>query len=182
MKSTKIKCIPNVLTFCNMAIGILIICLMIHNDSLLGMRMACLLVYVSVVLDVLDGHLARHLDATSDMGKQLDSFADFITFGVAPIAIFLSRMTQVSWYVLLLLILYPLAGGFRLARYNLQEDCKCFKGLPITVAGALNVAVMFINSFVMSTFTPRFISIYLFLILFLAVLMVSNVKVKRIIQ
>lgn len=182
MKSTKLKYLPNVLTFCNMAIGILVICLVIHNCTISVRRLTCFLVYAAVILDVFDGLLARYLNVASDMGKQLDSFADIITFGVAPITIFMANLNTVPWYIMFVLLLYPLAGGFRLARYNLQEDSDFFIGLPITASGFIMVTVLLINSFKQAEITVKFIVFYLILVLVLSILMVSKFKVKRLIR
>ena len=56
MITTRFKHLPNTLTFCNMAIGILVFCLMIYNSSLSSIRLACYLIYISVILDTLDGN------------------------------------------------------------------------------------------------------------------------------
>lgn len=61
MKSAILKYLPNALTFCNMAIGVIVVCSMLLNDSLFSIRLACYLIYLAVVLDMLDGHLARYL-------------------------------------------------------------------------------------------------------------------------
>ena len=182
MKSTKIKYIPNILTICNMAIGIMIIFSMIHNHSLYHRRLACFMIYVAVILDVLDGYLARHLNAVSDMGKQLDSFADFITFGVAPITIFISNLDSISWLMKVMLLFYPLAGGFRLARYNLQESCEYFYGLPITASGFFIATVLLINSYYSSEFTKNFKTFYIIFSIVLSILMASKFRVNRILK
>ncbi|NLP35954.1 MAG: hypothetical protein GX359_12345 [Clostridiales bacterium] len=182
MKSTKLKHLPNVLTFCNMAIGILVICLMVHNHSLSCIKLGCYLIYIAVILDLLDGCLARHLNASSDMGKQLDSFADFITFGVAPIALFISNLQSVPWFMMIIIVVYPLAGGYRLARYNLQGHCLYFTGLPITASGFILVTILLINSYSYKIYTSGFIVIYLLLSLALSIMMVSNIRVNRILQ
>lgn len=182
MKSAILKYLPNALTFCNMAIGVIVVCSMLLNDSLFSIRLACYLIYLAVVLDMLDGHLARYLNLSSEMGKQLNSFADLVTFGVAPIAIFVSMVQYISWYILLVLLFYPLAGAFRLARYNLQKDFGYFVGLPITVAGFIMVTILLVNSYIYSGFTMRFIIFYSVLTLALSIMMVSNFRVNRLIR
>ncbi|CUH92766.1 CDP-alcohol phosphatidyltransferase family protein [Herbinix luporum] len=182
MKATKLKHLPNILTSCNMAIGILVICSMIHNDSLSDRKLACYLVYVAVVLDGFDGYFARYLNASSDMGKQLDSFADFVTFGIAPITIFISGLKFIPWYVMLILLLYSLAGGFRLARYNLQNHSEYFTGLPITASGFIMVTVLLIRSYLDREITGIFLILFLILTVILSILMVSKFPVKRIIK
>lgn len=180
MKSTKVKYLPNLLTFSNMAIGIIVICSMIHDSSLSGRRLACYLIYIAVIIDCFDGFLARRLNAASELGRQLDSFADSITFGLAPIIIFLSNLSSVPWYMIFILLFYPLAGGFRLARYNLQGHSEFFTGLPITASGFIMATVLLINSYLQSKFTEGFIIFYLLLALALAIMMVSKFRVNRI--
>lgn len=163
MESVKLKkSLPNVLTFCNMTLGLIIIFTMIHNDSLHATRLACCLVYLATILDCLDGYLARRLDAVTDMGRQLDSFADIITFGVAPVTIFLANLGHIPWFIMILLILYVLSGAFRLARYNLQESCGYFIGLPITMSGFILVTALLINSYLKQEFTKSFL-VFLFI-------------------
>jgi CDP-diacylglycerol--serine O-phosphatidyltransferase len=180
--NTKLKNIPNMLTICNMAIGIFVILLLIYDKSMANMRLACYLIYVAVILDVLDGFFARLLNATSQMGKQLDSFADFVTFGVSVVAVFVANMNTVldsiPWYALVVLFAYPLAGAFRLARFNLQKNDEFFMGLPITAAGFFMNTLMILNLY-SGKHTTSFIVFGLAVILVLSLLMVSNFKVSR---
>jgi CDP-diacylglycerol--serine O-phosphatidyltransferase len=182
MKSSKLKYLPNILTFCNMTIGIYIICLMILNKSLSGTRLACYLIYIAAVLDFFDGLLARHLNAVTEMGRQLDSFADFITFGIAPITIFVSNLDSFPWFIIFIPLLYPLAGGFRLVRYNLQRHCEYFTGLPITASGFILATALLINSYFYNRFTVEFIIFYLLLSLTLSIMMVSKIRINRLIR
>lgn len=181
MESTKLRNLPNALTFSNMALGI-IICLMIHSNSLFSIRIGCYMIYIAAILDLLDGYLARQLNVSSEMGKQLDSFADFVTFGLAPVALFLSNMHTVPVVILMILILYPLAGGYRLARYNTKGNCQCFTGVPITASGFILVTALLINSYIHKGYSTRFVAVYLILVLVLSILMVSNLRVNRIIK
>jgi len=182
MESARLKYLPNALTFCNMTIGILVICFMVHSPSVSGMKLACYLIYIAVVIDMLDGFLARYLNASSEMGKQLDSFADFVTFGIAPVVIFISNMNPVPWYILIVLIFYPLTGAFRLARYNLQGHCEYFIGLPTTASSFIMITVLLVNSYLHKEYTTQFIVFYLLLAMALSVLMVSSFRVKRILK
>ena len=180
MKSTKLKHLPNILTFCNMGIGIIVVYSMMVNSPMISIKFACYLIFLAVILDFLDGHLARYLNASSEMGKHLDSFADFATFGLAPIAIFISQIEQPAWYIVLLLIMYPIASGFRLARYNLKEFRDYIIGLPITVSGFILTTVSIIYNYISSEYTTGFTVIYLSLIIILSIMMVSCIRVKRI--
>lgn len=182
MKSTRLKHLPNALTLCNMAIGILVVFLMIYSSSLSSIRLACFLIYIAVIFDMLDGRFARYLNSSSELGKQLDSFADFVSFGIAPTAIFASGVNNIPWYMMIVLLAYPLAGGFRLARYNLQENSGYFIGLPITAAGCITTTALLVNCYFNNKFTSEFITFYLLIIAALSVLMVSRFRVNRILK
>lgn len=145
-------------------------------------KLSCVLILIGAFIDGLDGKLARYLNSTSDLGKQLDSFADLITFGLAPISIIwklgLFSPTVVGF---LLLGSYPLAGAFRLARYNIGEYRDYFVGLPITAAGTvLSLYILGFGQFFsrMADTVPAVITTGL--VVLLAVLMVGKFKVKRI--
>ena len=90
MKS--IATLPNLLTLANAACGFLAISKAIDALSIAGddgdfyerMKFACFLVFLAMIFDGLDGMVARLTKTTSEFGAQLDSFADAITFGIAP--------------------------------------------------------------------------------------------------
>ena len=135
-------------------------------------------VCLGVACDVLDGFLARRLQAVTETGKQLDSFADLVTFGVAPITIFLSGLHSFSWYMLPVLLIYPLAGALRLARFNLRGHDNYFIGLPVTAAGFVLAAVLLLKSF-LGAYTESFMLFYLLLAFVLYLMMVSRIRVKH---
>ena len=108
--------------------------------------MASFFIFAAAVVDFLDGFVARLFKATSEMGKQLDSLADVVSFGVAPSIIVYQFLrlcfaqqengldVNILWLVPAFII--PCAGAWRLARFNLDPDqSKVFKGLPIPAAG-----------------------------------------------
>lgn len=180
MKGSFVKHLPNMLTFGNMAIGILIVCSMIHERSPLGVQWACYFIFLAAAMDGLDGFLARRFRSESEMGRQLDSFADFISFGVAPITIFLTNLPGVSLGAMFILLLYPLAGGYRLVRHNLQRQGEYFMGLPITAAGIILSAVLLLNSLFHDGLGRGFAVFFLLLTTALSFLMVSRFRISRI--
>jgi CDP-diacylglycerol--serine O-phosphatidyltransferase len=109
----------------------------------------------SVLTDKLDGTVARLVKGTSELGVQLDSFADFLNFGVAPAALWYSFFTQADGLpyqtgegrLLMLLVcgLWMLAVTFRLARFNIVADDpktrNIFFGVPTTLAGGCLVSM-----------------------------------------
>ena len=110
--------------------------------------MASLFMGLAGLVDFLDGLVARLFKVASPMGKQLDSLADLVSFGVAPGMILYQflRMSfagqengmdvSILWFLPALLI--PCAAAYRLARFNLDESQQYgFKGVPAPAAGLL---------------------------------------------
>ena len=99
--------------------------------------LACGLVTLALIFDVLDGKIARWRHAASPLGRELDSLSDVISFGVAPAAIAYAAGMQGLWDRVVL-VYFVACGVSRLARYNvtaerLSEDGKVryFEGTPI---------------------------------------------------
>jgi CDP-diacylglycerol--serine O-phosphatidyltransferase len=99
---------------------------------------ACWLVILAGFFDALDGKLARFSRSSSRFGIELDSFADLVSFGVAPAVIFYSfKLYVLGTWGWILGFLFIICGAFRLARFNLEsrlEDKLYFTGLPIPMA------------------------------------------------
>lgn len=102
---------------------------------------AAILILIGMMLDSMDGRIARMLRVDSDLGKELDSLADVVTFGVAP-----AMMAYYTYFsdfgVLGMAIsgLFPLFGAYRLARFNInavKSSNAYFTGVPITAGGGL---------------------------------------------
>ena len=150
--------VPNAITLLSLLLGLVAVVHAFAGDT----HEAAWLVVLCVLLDKLDGTAARLLRATSRIGVQLDSFADFVTFGIAPSAIVFARLAPdptgagAFWaedpqrtLLFALVAAYPLATAVRLAKFNVLHDVlpadgpKVFYGLPSTFAGGL-LAVLFI--------------------------------------
>jgi CDP-diacylglycerol--serine O-phosphatidyltransferase len=128
---------------------------------------AALMIGAAVFLDGLDGRIARMTNTVSDFGRELDSLADVITFGVAPAVLAwvwgfefidkaaiepqaLEHLRRLSYFVL---FLYVMCGASRLARFNIttnpvpknpgRPDRKYFVGLPIPAAAAMVAAAVY---------------------------------------
>ncbi|MBA9026235.1 CDP-diacylglycerol--serine O-phosphatidyltransferase [Peribacillus huizhouensis] len=131
------KMIPNFVTLGNLYCGFLSIGFAANGQY----NNAAILILIGMMLDSMDGRLARMLHADSILGKELDSLADIVTFGVAPS--FLVYYTYFFHFGLLGLIvagLFPLFGAFRLARFNIsstKSSMNYFIGVPITAAGGI---------------------------------------------
>ncbi len=108
---------------------------------------AAILVGAAIVLDMLDGRIARLTGTTSEFGAELDSLADIISFGVAPAVLVyawgFSTMQRAGW---LAGFLFVVCGALRLARFNVQRhaiDGRYFVGLAIPAAAAQVAAVVY---------------------------------------
>jgi len=155
------KKIPNIFTLLNLIFGCCAIVFALQTESIIiqqaddsstsfsvpeRLYFAAICIAIAAIIDFLDGFLARLLNATGDMGKQLDSLSDIVSFGVAPAVILfqflrLSYMRQengieinIAW--LLPAFLFACAGAYRLARFNIDTtQTYGFKGVPIPAAG-----------------------------------------------
>ncbi|MDE7413415.1 MAG: CDP-diacylglycerol--serine O-phosphatidyltransferase [Muribaculaceae bacterium] len=131
------KNIPNSITCLNILSGLIsIICSLKGTDPLWGLKgyeWGYIFIGIAAVADFLDGFAARLLHAYSDMGKELDSLCDLVSFGVAPaIAVFTCMETvEIGWVKWLALVI-PVAGALRLAKFNIDtRQSENFIGLPI---------------------------------------------------
>jgi CDP-diacylglycerol--serine O-phosphatidyltransferase len=103
---------------------------------------------IAIILDGLDGRVARRLNATSDFGKELDSLSDVIAFGVAPaVMVYLWAFNSMAdEFGVLVSFLYVACGAARLARFNIDtsnEAKKHFVGLPIPGAAAALATIVY---------------------------------------
>ncbi len=155
-----IKQIPNIFTLLNLVCGCIAITYILQNgitiqydgegaqfiDISEKMWMASLFIGFAAVVDFLDGFVARLFNASSEMGKQLDSLADVVSFGVAPSMIVYQflRMSYAAGeggidtpiFLLVPAFIIAGAGAYRLARFNLDNSQQYgFKGVPIPAAG-----------------------------------------------
>jgi CDP-diacylglycerol--serine O-phosphatidyltransferase len=157
------KQIPNIFTLLNLFLGCIAIVLALQTESIsiyVGedlsthynipekISIAAYFIFAAAIIDFLDGFVARLMNATSEMGKQLDSLSDVVSFGVAPSVILYQLLrisfikeesgleTSIAW--LLPAFIVACAGAYRLARFNLDNSQSYgFKGVPIPAAGLL---------------------------------------------
>jgi CDP-diacylglycerol--serine O-phosphatidyltransferase len=116
----------------------------VYNDEYVAAAVAIL---VAAVLDVLDGAVARLTGATSEIGVQLDSLADLVSFGVAPgLLAYVFALKPFGWVGALGAFAFAACGAFRLARFNVQvhvTDKRYFVGLPIPASAAVVATFVF---------------------------------------
>lgn len=131
------KNIPNTITCMNIACGFLSIMASfgyINGCGLESYQWSWIFIGLAAVADFFDGFAARLLKAYSDIGKELDSLCDLVSFGVAPAALMFNTLQTTSqnqwmaWFV----ILIPIMGALRLAKFNVDtRQTTSFIGLPI---------------------------------------------------
>jgi len=137
--------LPNILTYCNVAVGTVAIILAAGNLY----YMAGMLIIIGAVFDRFDGKLARKYEVANELGKQLDSFADIVTFGIAPaLTAYMLSFSELQALGMALAVTFVISGVYRLARFNILNNDKVFMGLPITAAGfLLTVLMLYQNKF-----------------------------------
>ena len=124
--------IPNAITSLNLFFGCMACIAALSNGCLVAPYIIAInYIALSAVADFLDGLVARWLHAVSAIGKELDSLADLVSFGLAPALILYSMMPNDGpWAVFALLL--PVFGALRLARFNVDTNqATTFTGLPI---------------------------------------------------
>ncbi|MBA4602997.1 CDP-diacylglycerol--serine O-phosphatidyltransferase [Thermoactinomyces mirandus] len=162
------KVLPSCFTIGNLFLGIIAIILAFQNSW----EYAAIMVIIGMLLDGLDGRVARMLNTQSEFGKELDSLSDVITFGVAPAVImYISSFQHMGIEGWLATAIFPICGALRLARFNVQPGVPgYFIGLPITAAGGILATMALYNKHVPSAY------ILMAATLFLSFLMVSQIK------
>ena len=141
---------------------------------------AAIAIFIAMVMDGLDGRIARLTNTQSDFGVEYDSLSDMISFGLAPSLIMyqwaLSGMGKLGW---LAAFVYTASTALRLARFNTQagsDDKQFFQGLPSPAAAALLAGMIWLGE--TQTFVDvTNLTILAFLVTVVAgILMVSNIR------
>jgi len=182
--------IPNFITSLNLAAGFVAIIFAANGN----LATASWLILAAMIFDFLDGLSAKLLEAYSEIGKELDSLADVVSFGVAPGIIIYQLLNSslslnASWVgstgylkaglILIIPAIMPVCAALRLAIFNLDStQATTFKGLP-TPANALAVISVIIaghhtQSILLRSFTSSTVLLVLFIII-LSLLMVSRI-------
>lgn len=134
---------PNMLTFSNLICGVISIIVTFQGNYL----WAVIFILLAALADRYDGQVARYLNVSNPMGKELDSLADLVSFGIAP-SILACQMyglfdEGIIGYVIV--CLFPVAGAYRLARFNVTSFDGEFYGIPITFAGLFMAVYLLVN-------------------------------------
>ena len=205
--------IPSLFTAANIGMGFFAVMASLRGFQLLGLATpdvvgaaahfdnAARAIGWAVLFDMLDGRIARLTKTTTEIGVQLDSIADVVTFGLAPAVLayvwgYGASLTegtaahQFGWFIS---FMYLMCGAFRLARFNVQSsrprilaegtikvDKKSFVGLPIPVAGGLIAAIVHFSPVPLVYFGPERARIYSVLLILLmgllSLMMVSTLR------
>jgi CDP-diacylglycerol---serine O-phosphatidyltransferase len=205
--------LPSAFTAANIAMGFLSVMSSLRGFQLLGgsnpdiwaardnFNTAAIAIGFALLFDMVDGRIARLTKTTTEIGIQLDSIADVVTFGVAPAVLAYvwgygvslaqaGELHQAAWFVS---FLFLMCGAFRLARFNVQAsrprvlaegasktDKKSFVGLPIPVAGGFIAALVHFSPVPLIYFGPERARIYAGLLMLLvgtlSLMMVSTIR------
>lgn len=166
------RILPSIFTLINLLLGFL----SIVNTMKQQYQLAAILILLSMILDGMDGKIARRLDVSSAFGKELDSLSDLVSFGVAPaILIYAAEISNLGWNGYLglgIAIVFALCGAVRLARFNVLNISDFFVGVPITAAGSILALLELLSHKIPEIVFP-------IATVLLAALMVSNIKVPK---
>ena len=144
-------------------------------------EVAAIAIFVAMLLDGIDGRVARLTNTESDFGAEFDSLADMVSFGLAPALIVylwaLSSLGKIGWVVS---FIYVACGALRLARFNTQashSDKRYFQGLASPAAAAVVAGLIWNGEFIKEYLSMPTLQIVALVVTLLAgLLMVSNVR------
>ncbi|MFH1438985.1 MAG: CDP-diacylglycerol--serine O-phosphatidyltransferase [Candidatus Woesearchaeota archaeon] len=164
--------IADFLTLANAICGLLAIIFAIYGVF----NLAAVLILFAAVFDFFDGKVARFSKKSNDLGKQLDSLADVVSFGVAP-AVIGYMLGIKSWYGIAALAFYLACGVLRLARFNITDSklVKGFEGVPITAGGLIIAILVFFTGYfpIILNYMPIIYFVF-------GLLMISSIPIKKI--
>lgn len=202
--------IPTAFTAANIAMGFLAVLSSVRAFQLITInpeqaasyfKYAALGIAFAILFDTLDGRVARMTRTSTEIGVQLDSLADVLTFGIAPTVLMYAWAIGATFndgsslhsFGVFVLFMYLMCGTFRLARFNLQGtrprvlqegtpkvDKKNFVGLPIPPAAGLLASIVYLHPLPLNVFDADLSRIYTILMILLMVvlglLMVSTIR------
>ena len=184
------KYVPNFFTSLNLTFGCIAI-LLISRDNYNASVIFCLLAFL---FDFADGYFARLLNSESAIGRELDSFSDFVTSGVVPGIVMYKLFVRsgftekhisldlmnISFYISILALVgffITIATAFRLSKYNLMKnEFKFFVGLPAPANCMMIIGLPFIFDYV----GEKYLNYYVLYLLTLFSIYMLNSKIKLI--
>ena len=160
------KQLPNILTLLNLTSGLLSIIFTMEGN----LDLAAVFILLGASFDVVNGREARRVGNSSDFGKELDSLADIVTFGTAPMIMLLTTAGH-PLVKLFVAIIYLSCAAIRLARFNSEQSkLKVFIGLPVPGAALLSL---------LAYFEVNRLLVYYIIVIALGILMVSNLRLPN---
>ncbi len=184
---------PNIITFLNLFCGFA----SIYFSFTQSFSYAASMILSATIFDMLDGKIARMLNIKSQFGKELDSFSDLVSFGLAPAFfvmnlafIFTNNLTPtIKGVILIISFFYVVTATLRLATYNSKtslEDINLFTGLPTTFAAIAITTILGFNYIpsLVDLWLPKYvisIPIWLTILIFVfyTLLMISKFKYTK---
>ena len=170
-----VSLLPSLFTVGNMFCGYACVAHAMHDE----LETAALFIGVAIVLDMLDGRIARLTGTTSAFGREFDSLADVVSFGMAPaLLVFrwgLEPLGRLGWAVG---FVFVSAGAIRLARFNIQanSDKRYFVGMPIPAAAAVPASTVYLYPYGLHDYRSALPALALMLVP--ALLMVSTIRFR----
>jgi CDP-diacylglycerol--serine O-phosphatidyltransferase len=167
--------LPSLFTIGNMFCGYACVAYAMRGE----LETAAPFIGIAVVLDMLDGRIARLTGSTSAFGKEFDSLADVVSFGMAPALLMfrwgLEPLGRLGWAAG---FVFVSAGAIRLARFNIQAstDKRYFVGLPIPAAAAVPASTVYLYPDGLQAYASALPALALMLVP--AVLMVSTIRFR----
>ena len=172
------KYLPNLLTLINLTCGLMAIFFGLQNSN--NLVLCSWLILIGILFDFLDGKLARILKTASEYGKQLDSFSDMVSFGIAPSVIVFQMIYKYDNNLAYIAFMIPIFSAIRLSKYNIDEaQGNVFTGLTTTATALFFSSFPLIQKFHSFTFTEKLLSnvnfLFISTILF-SFLLISNIN------
>lgn len=170
-KPFDMRIFPCFFTLANLLFGFLAIILAFQFE----LRYAAGMIMLAVLMDSLDGKVARKFKANSDFGKELDSLSDIVSFGLSPAVLIYIFVYQnyIPLWGLGISALFAMCGAVRLARFNIMNSVDYFIGVPITFAGGfMALLLIFMERLPWQVFPVAMV--------IMSFLMVSSVQVPKI--
>ncbi len=169
--------LPNMFTLVGVCIGLTSI--KFAFDEKFGLAIICII--VAGLIDGLDGRIARLIKGTSQVGKELDSLTDVISFGVAPAFIMyfwqLNTLGRVGW---LICLVYVICVALRLARFNVNSETQSswkdnfFEGVPSPAGGILVLMPLIYSKSEIQFLNIDFTYFTLILFILISILLISK--------
>lgn len=165
------RIVPLIFTFGNLVAGTVSLMLTISQHY----QLAAIAVFASALCDWVDGRVARFLNVSSPIGKELDSLSDLVSFGVAPaLLVWKLSLSALGLAGVIIAVFFPICGAYRLARFNVTQFSGAFEGIPITCAGSLlALFALFMLNFNIA------IWLVICIVIILGWMMVSHIRVPK---